>query len=393
MEVDTVYLLSVLEQLTHDLSVPFLERRGRDHCHKRSSVGKLHTEELRDAVETLNARERELLAAVGIAKMLLDEGQKTLTSLEEIREELQNSRKTIWTLQQEVAILRDKAKSEEEKNEHLAALLSEAETNVEKLREIKLHYEQFFRNKDKHRENGLEKIREEEKETAEMRQKQLEIRNLALESRIKDLENQIFALENDLSQQKKQNSEMKQEILLILQKNRDSERIIEKNKAEMSGIEEENKQKEIKMRVFRQEIEKLKEELAFFSPEKQEKRVKNIHFGGFFGENISEDEINTPLLHLDTVLNLEIPGEIVLKDPFQEYFKLVKCTQTTQAVKLNSPYMDTICTVPTQELYGKAMRLSVPFHKWHVWIESQLTTCYLESLYSGEKRKRRVVPG
>jgi hypothetical protein len=37
------------------------------------------------------------------------------------------------------------------------------------------------------------------------------------------------------------------------------------------------------------------------------------------------------------------------KDPIKEYFTLV-----TQAVKLCSPYMDAICTIPTRDLYEKA---------------------------------------
>jgi hypothetical protein len=77
----------------------------------------------------------------------------------------------------------------------------------------------------------------------------------------------------------------------------------------------------------------------------------------------------------------------VRRDPGQEYFALVPFTQASQAVKLNSPYMDTICTVPTKELYEKALKIKVPFHKvrnsqWHIWIESQLTNAYLESIYS-----------
>lgn len=79
----------------------------------------------------------------------------------------------------------------------------------------------------------------------------------------------------------------------------------------------------------------------------------------------------------------EIP---VRRDPGQEYFALVPSTQASQAVKLNSPYMDTICTVSTKELYEKALKTKVPFHKvkarqWHIWIESQLTNAYLESIY------------
>ena len=84
----------------------------------------------------------------------------------------------------------------------------------------------------------------------------------------------------------------------------------------------------------------------------------------------------------------------VRKDPSQEYFILVRFPQTTQAVKLNSPYMDAICTVPTRELYEKAQKSDIPFHKvratqWYVWIENQLTNSYLDSLYHADMKRGR----
>jgi hypothetical protein len=67
------------------------------------------------------------------------------------------------------------------------------------------------------------------------------------------------------------------------------------------------------------------------------------------------------------------------KDPIEEYFSLV-----TQAVKLNSPYMDTICTIPTKELFDQAIQGCVPFHRWHIWCENQLTNIYIKTLYASK---------
>ena len=64
------------------------------------------------------------------------------------------------------------------------------------------------------------------------------------------------------------------------------------------------------------------------------------------------------------------------KSPSEEYFILV-----TQAIKLNSPYMDVICLVSPKSLYELAMRNDIPFHKWHIWVEKQLNASYLESIY------------
>jgi hypothetical protein len=65
-----------------------------------------------------------------------------------------------------------------------------------------------------------------------------------------------------------------------------------------------------------------------------------------------------------------------MNDPVRHYFTLV-----TQAVKLCSPYMDHICTISTHKLYEKAQKQNVPFHKWHLWIERQLTNAYLSLKY------------
>ena len=81
--------------------------------------------------------------------------------------------------------------------------------------------------------------------------------------------------------------------------------------------------------------------------------------------------------------NINIPGKPkeTRKDPSEEYFIL-----TTQAVKMNSPHMDTICVIPHAILYEKAVKEEVPFHKWHSWIESQLNFEYIQTLYRKKNR-------
>ena len=62
--------------------------------------------------------------------------------------------------------------------------------------------------------------------------------------------------------------------------------------------------------------------------------------------------------------------------------------------------MDAICTIPTKDLYDKAVKNNIPFHKWHVWIENQLTNEYIKSLYevqskqtaAGEKGRLSIFP-
>jgi hypothetical protein len=72
----------------------------------------------------------------------------------------------------------------------------------------------------------------------------------------------------------------------------------------------------------------------------------------------------------------QVFGKAPRKSPCEEYFFLA-----TQAMKLNSVYIDTICTVSPKSLYQTAVKNQIPFHKWHTWIEQQLNASYLTSIY------------
>jgi hypothetical protein len=56
----------------------------------------------------------------------------------------------------------------------------------------------------------------------------------------------------------------------------------------------------------------------------------------------------------------------------QEFFTL-----SCQAIKLNSPHMNTICTIDAMSLYQKALKMAVPFYKWPNWIENHLNKEYM----------------
>ena len=55
------------------------------------------------------------------------------------------------------------------------------------------------------------------------------------------------------------------------------------------------------------------------------------------------------------------------RDPMQEFFVL-----TCQSIKLNSPHLNTICTIDTMQLYNRATKMNIPFFKWATWIEDYL---------------------
>jgi hypothetical protein len=65
----------------------------------------------------------------------------------------------------------------------------------------------------------------------------------------------------------------------------------------------------------------------------------------------------------------------------QEFFNL-----TCQAVKLTSPHMNTICTIDTEKLYLRAVKLNIPFFKWQSWIEDFLNKEFLRQALRKSRR-------
>mmetsp|Transcript_12364 Transcript_12364/g.19221 ORF Transcript_12364/g.19221 Transcript_12364/m.19221 type:complete len:99 (+) Transcript_12364:228-524(+) len=70
------------------------------------------------------------------------------------------------------------------------------------------------------------------------------------------------------------------------------------------------------------------------------------------------------------------------RDPMQEFFQL-----TCQAIKLNSPQMNTICTIDTVQLYQKALKLGIHFFKWQAWIEDYLNKEFLRVVLKSSRKK------
>jgi len=69
------------------------------------------------------------------------------------------------------------------------------------------------------------------------------------------------------------------------------------------------------------------------------------------------------------------------RDPMQEFFTL-----TCQSIKLNSPHMNTICTIDTMQLYKRAVKLNIPFFKWQGWIEDFLNKEFLRQALRKSRR-------
>ena len=412
MDIDEDKLLPVLDSLTADLNVPFLERRGRSNLHRRSPVGAKQLEELTDVVNLLNQRERELTAAVDIAKMLVAKSKRHLSSLEEAKDQTEMVTRVLRAHQQEILLLREALLTAEEKNAKTAALLVEAEDNLSKLSHESAVKSEHLKNLQRQSgPTGEEVLIAELKETmAEQYQAfdsnaEVETRRM-LERENEKLRDSAISLERDILSLHEEIRKLRGELSLCSKKLGDSTRLVRSLETRIHDLEEEAKNKDLDLSVTLKKVEKLTEELSAGSPspngdwrksrpsvnrstvfslqecgsEGEESEVSDEEFtriegpatlspGGKSGEKHFVFDCWQSALTIDPQPSLSLPPSIHRdpdsgrKDPGEEYFALVPSTQASQAVKLNSPYMDAICTVPIKELYEKAVKNAIPFHK------------------------------
>ena len=76
------------------------------------------------------------------------------------------------------------------------------------------------------------------------------------------------------------------------------------------------------------------------------------------------------------------------RDPIKEFFTL-----TCQSVKLNSPHMNLIAMINTDQLYNKALEAAVPYFKYSSWIESTVSKEVIQQLFKTKQNDpKRQVP-
>lgn len=129
-------------------------------------------EELREVANALNERERELNAAIGIAKMLVEKRKQTFAALEEAKEQTETVSRVLRAHQQEIQILREALLDAEERHEKTSALLSDAEEAILKLTGESQHYEEHLRTLQRQhcREDHDSRVEEMESWLAQQRQ-------------------------------------------------------------------------------------------------------------------------------------------------------------------------------------------------------------------------------
>lgn len=395
---DSSKLRQILVSITSELDSSFLERRGRKHSHKQNPL-----DELSDAISELAAREQDLKAAAGIALMLLETNEDLQEKVAFNDQKLQESEARCHHYIIQVETLANSLALNEEKLEKVKSQLMKAEENIfAQAQYIQLLSERKKESKDV---DSDEQIYELQRSLEKMNEKnqELERNNLKLTQKIANDQESRRGLEEKIR-------ELEYKIKLMQQKleahrNRHSSLVseLESSESNREACESLLKQANSTIQKLKMYTERLEEEMTIHDNKKSATVSHHQNESSLYselsalenyqeGEESIEDTIwkksstSTRFLsiHSFTKSNCVCKGfEIsvlgvknVRKPAPEEYFSLA-----TQAVKMNSPYMESICCVPTSQLYDKAVRDEVPFHKWHEWISKQLGLIYIDIIY------------
>jgi len=405
LELNTEQLSGMLESIAAQLSQSYLERKSKEH--KEDPL-----QELQDAIQEITDREKELNAAVGIAKLLLENNQSLKNQQQNYTHRLESAQNENHRLQKQIQDLKSNWELSEQKCEDINSALVTAEeqvlvldsenrklkkeistlrelpeTQASQIKEYELHVESL-------KEEFHAQFREVKKTNYELereRKNLLESKN-SLQDQLDQVKNQVASLENEKQRSSQKIKELETQV------SQSKENLETQTQKFQELLKESNK--------YKKHCEKLEEEIKVLeharqnSPSKQETYSVSLMAEFSNLEDIAEEDIfktkkESQVEESGVWQVISIPcSKVKRKDPTEEYFTL-----TTQAIKLNSPFMDTICTIPTQNLYQKALQERVPFHKWHLWIESQLNSYYIQQIYSSEKsnpqtksKKKRILP-
>ncbi|OMJ72819.1 hypothetical protein SteCoe_28656 [Stentor coeruleus] len=414
-ESDTLQLSKLLDSLESELEVSFLERRKVQKLRKSTSL-----EELQDAVEQISQREKDLQACIGIAKMLIETNDRYLYNNRELIQEKENLEDQVKGFVEEIENYKEKLDKSEERLAEVSEALMKSEAKIIKLStentrkeesspkiikhspeietisidrydaditeltdRYKQEYEQVLRkNHIGSKEKAKEKLKTTEDELAKTKSSLIsleadydsllkELNSLRKSLKKRDEEFKLIQDEHeDLEQRFDQLHKKHQELIEHCEKITEEMEILEMSNQyrQPESHSRENKSLKIELEDLEEAIEDPFPEL----PDQFQKRTFSIR---------NSFRVGPRSLQVVKALNLHIIPVKIRKNPGEEYFTL-----STQAIKLNSPYMDVICIESPKVLYDLAIKNDVPFHKWHEWIEKKLNAKYLETIYKKGKK-------
>lgn len=409
---DTSKLRGLLNSLSRELDETFLEKRAKNRWHKATPL-----EELNDVINELSNREKELQAAVGIALMLVDNTETLQCKMQNYKQKVLQAKEKSHHLSIEVKTLADSLEVAEKKSEDLkSALIHAEESLLIHSQEIQILL----------REKKYQFGSNSERELDEMK-KDFVSQMQVIENKKKEVERNCKRTEEALKRKEKELQSCKDEKNLLEMQYQKLEDKYESLKKQFASLEEKFRQiqelKELseesskiananylRMKLF---SERLEEELKLFEQKKPQEAFHAHDNLSLFSELSLLDHPEDQLLMLNqheecledalfmkphhsinpstrftsiqsysklfslVTSHIGVPSKKSFrKSAPEEYFFLA-----TQVLKMNSPYMDSICSVSPQKLYEKALKEDVPFHKWYEWIEKQLSSIYIRKLY------------
>lgn len=405
---DTGHLRAILSSYTQELSLTFLERRGKYNNHKSTIL-----EELQDVITELTHREKDLLTSVQIALSALDTNDKLNQKQSKTKTKLVQALEKIHHQSIDIETLRESLINAENRYENINKTLIETEElMLENSAELnRMIRERFYDTSAKNNEDEIENITKEYKVQINVLQK----KKWELEKENSQLIQQYSSQEKTLGEYKEVCEKLEEKLEKSINLNKDTEKKNKTSKERIEYLECQLKTMHSSYERLKSHSEKLEEDLSLPSNSSPvTPQPKLFHSLSLQNElEIIEDELSTEILNneknsivevlylnsndkcktpqtrtsslssyfrplsTDAGASIEIsPYKVARKKPPEEYFAL-----SVQAVKMNSPHMDNIIRVNPNELYDKAIKAGIPFHKWYTWIESQLNSIYVQALY------------
>ena len=411
------HLRSMLHSFTEDLSLNFLERRGKNKNHKATLL-----DELQDVIGELNHRERDLKAAVDIAFMVIESNDKIQEKLAKTKAKLLQSLDKSHHQSIDIQSLQETLIATEARYEEINKTLVETEElmliNSAELNRIVR--ERFQEANVGASDEEIELIKKDFRKELEMIQK----KRWELEKELKRLHESNRGYEIELSEYKEVFARLEDKYNKLYDAQQQSEKCRQRQESVIESLDSQLKQLNSSYQRLKLHAERLEEEISILeSREVQEKPKLNhaislqseleVILNESFellsqptyiqGEESIEDLLfmkpkhhhsNTQQTRTSSLVSYSklfsmyqergigiVPERLQRKKPPEEYFAL-----TAQAVKMNSTHIENVCSISTEHLYEKAIKSGIPFHKWHLWIESQINAEYVQQLYKKNKK-------
>mmetsp|Transcript_32937 Transcript_32937/g.57708 ORF Transcript_32937/g.57708 Transcript_32937/m.57708 type:complete len:433 (-) Transcript_32937:1055-2353(-) len=411
---DSVMLLSELQLLSQRVQASVDERKIAE-----DKLIELLSHEHREALDCLQDREKDLLAVLEIAQEFIKKAGKSAGEIEKLKAELDKYHKSECELKDEVEGLKHTLCTVNEGYMKVSNALMESERTIARLEmqqvEVKMPITPLspplveqdspvkIDNSDLKAKSLAHEVDRLKRKLSAFRKSLKDTENFKLqaEDKAKSMENTVKNLRQQVADLTSQVESFKQEAETQAARANDSElktsTLIEK----LSGLEEElNLPSAPKPKRRTRSTAK---HLNFCSLDLELLEIEEIHEASkenqadisldeyVFSGSMTPSHSKTSVYYTPDLSRARTLGELstnsikvaeirarkrstTRKSASEEFFYL-----TAQSVKMNSSHMDSICTISTRDLFLQAQKESIPFHKWHSWLERMFEKYYLRS--------------